>query len=60
MKKLTPNKKEALLRLSNSNNIIAALAIDQRGAIRKMMGKIDPEKATKEMIVDFKIAVSRE
>ncbi len=60
MKKLTPNKKEALLRLSNSNNIIAALAIDQRGAIRKMRGKIDPEKATKEMIVDFKIAVSRE
>lgn len=60
MKKLTPNKKEALIRLSNSNNIIAALAIDQRGAIRKMMGKIDPEKATEQTIVDFKIAVSRE
>ncbi|QQK07011.1 tagatose-bisphosphate aldolase [Miniphocaeibacter halophilus] len=60
MKKLTPNKKEALIRLSNSNNIIAALAIDQRGAIRKMMGKIDPEKTTEQTIVDFKIAVSRE
>lgn len=60
MKKLTQNKLEAVKRLSNENNIIAALAIDQRGAIKKMMGKINPEKATTEMIVDFKIAVSKE
>ncbi|WP_100065848.1 tagatose-bisphosphate aldolase [Miniphocaeibacter massiliensis] len=60
MKKLTENKREALNRLSNENKVIAALAIDQRGAIKKMMGKIDPQKATEQMIVDFKIAVSKE
>ncbi|MDL2310561.1 tagatose-bisphosphate aldolase [Peptostreptococcaceae bacterium OttesenSCG-928-C18] len=60
MKKLTIAKKEALNRLSNENNIIAALAIDQRGAIKKMMGKINPQKATEQMIIDFKIAVSKE
>lgn len=60
MKKLTQGKKEALIRVSNRNNVIAALAIDQRGAIKKMMAKVDPEKATEQMIVDFKIAVSKE
>ena len=40
MKELTNNKKEALKRLSTKDNIIAALAIDQRGAIKKMMNKI--------------------
>ena len=60
MKKLSQGKKEALIRVSNRNNVIAALAIDQRGAIKKMMAKIDAEKATEQMIVDFKIAVSKE
>lgn len=60
MKKLTNNKMSAIKRLSNNDNIIAALAIDQRGAIKKMMNKIDPVKATEENIVDFKIAVSKE
>lgn len=60
MKKITQGKKEALLRVSNRNNVIAALAIDQRGAIKKMMAKVDAKKATEQMIVDFKIAVSKE
>ena len=60
MKELTNNKREAIRRLSTSNNIIAALAIDQRGAIKKMMNKIDQEKVTDQTIVDFKILVSEE
>lgn len=60
MKELTNNKKEALKRLSTKDNIIAALAIDQRGAIKKMMNKIDPKKTTEQLIIDFKIAVSEE
>lgn len=60
MKELTKNKREALERLSTKDNIIAALAIDQRGAIKKMMNKIDKEKTSEQLIVDFKIAVSEE
>lgn len=60
MKELTKNKMAAIRRLSNDNNIIAALAIDQRGAIKKMMNNIDSSKATEQMIIDFKIAVSKE
>lgn len=33
--KLTKNKKEALKRLSDENGVIGALAIDQRGSLKK-------------------------
>lgn len=35
MKKLTSGKMDALKRLSNKSGVISALAIDQRGALKK-------------------------
>lgn len=35
MLNLTDGKRKALIRLSNDNNIISAIAIDQRGSIKK-------------------------
>ncbi|MFE7914735.1 tagatose-bisphosphate aldolase, partial [Bacillus mobilis] len=37
MLELTKNKLEALKRLSAENGIIGALAIDQRGSLKKMI-----------------------
>ncbi|XRJ97813.1 tagatose-bisphosphate aldolase [Latilactobacillus sakei] len=59
MLKLTPAKKEALKRLSTKDGVISALAIDQRGSLKKMIANDvqgDPEKE----IVNFKVAVSEE
>ena len=59
MLKLTPAKKEALQRLSTKDGVISALAIDQRGSLKKMIAsdvKGDPETE----IVNFKVAVSEE
>jgi len=36
---LTKNKVEHLKKLSNSKNVISALAIDQRGSLKKMIAK---------------------
>lgn len=55
---MNSKKKEYLKKLSNNNNVIAALAIDQRGAIEKMIKGFDDEKRTK-IIVEFKKAVSK-
>ncbi|CAK7011032.1 MAG: Tagatose 1,6-diphosphate aldolase [Peptostreptococcus russellii] len=60
MLKLTENKKKLLEKLSNKDNVIAALAIDQRGAIKKMIAKIDESLVSSEFISDFKVAVSEE
>lgn len=59
MLKLTPGKKAAMDRLSTKAGIISALAIDQRGALKKMMNKLNYE-ATSEQITNFKIVVSKE
>lgn len=45
-----------LSKLTNEKNIISALAIDQRGALRRMLG----EEATKEELENFKVLVSQE
>lgn len=50
------SKKEAMQRLVNEKGIISALAIDQRGALRKMMGKM----GTEANISRFKELVSEE
>lgn len=50
------SKIKAMQRLVNENGIISALAIDQRGALRKMMG----EKGTAANICRFKELVSEE
>lgn len=58
--KLSAEKLEAIKRLSNEQNVIAALAIDQRGSLKKMLAEganvTDPE----ETIVEFKKLVSAE
>lgn len=60
MKKISENKKKRIEKLSSKDNIIAALAIDQRGAMRKMVDKIDPKLTTQENIENFKTLVSKE
>lgn len=57
--KLTPNKKAAMERLSTKDGVIAALAIDQRGALKKMLSSFGLE-GTSTSIEDFKKLVSEE
>lgn len=52
-------KKDYLKKLSTDSNIIAALAIDQRGAIRKMITTLDDETRDKK-IKEFKALVSKD
>lgn len=42
----TENKKEYLKRLSDDKGIISALAFDQRGALKKMIGCTSTEEPT--------------
>jgi len=60
MTRLTAHKKQAMLKLSNHAGIIAALAIDQRGALKKMIAAFKTEGAEDKDIIDFKTLVSRE
>ncbi|MBO0441118.1 tagatose-bisphosphate aldolase [Candidatus Enterococcus ikei] len=59
MLKITAAKKAAMDRLSTKNGIIEALAIDQRGALKKMIKALD-EEPTDQHIIDFKTMVSKE
>lgn len=59
MAKLTARKKKLLRKLSNSNGIISALAIDQRGSLRKMMANSDRESID-EALSQFKVHISKE
>ena len=56
--KLTKNKRKYLENLSDENGFISALAIDQRGALKKMINKHQKEEATAEQIKEFKTIVS--
>ena len=56
--KLTKNKRKYLDNLSDENGFISALAIDQRGALKKMINKHQKEEATAEQIKEFKTLVS--
>lgn len=58
MRKISENVYAAMERLSNKEGIIGALAIDQRGSIKKMIGAYS--EATTEKIEDFKCLVSSE
>lgn len=51
-------KKEKLQKTFNKQNVIAALAIDQRGAMKKMINKY--KKAAAEDIIEFKKIVAKE
>ena len=59
---LTPGKKRGLDAVSDARGVIAALAIDQRGAMRELfskpMGK-DPADVPGENLIEYKKAVSR-
>lgn len=57
---LTEQKKAYIRQLSDENGVISALAIDQRGALKKMIGKFQDQPAADEQIVDFKKIVSSE
>lgn len=58
--KLTKNKKEALKRLSDENGVIGALAIDQRGSLKKMISDNSTKEIGDEGIIHFKELVSEE
>ncbi|MEG0294748.1 tagatose-bisphosphate aldolase [Enterococcus sp.] len=59
MLQLTAGKKAAMDRLSTKDGIIGALAIDQRGAMKKMMTALGVD-ATATQIEEFKSLVSEE
>ena len=59
---ITSGKKRGLERVSNSLGVIAALAIDQRSALRNLIAKakgVATESVPGEMLTEFKEAVSR-
>ncbi len=56
---MTPNKKKAMEQLATKDGIISALAIDQRGALKKMLSALG-ETLTDEQLIEFKALVSSE
>ncbi len=57
---LTKGKFEHLQRLSNDKQIIGALAIDQRGSLKKMIAQGSTETTGDEGIIHFKELISEE
>ena len=60
MHTLTKGKYEYLKKVSDQNNIIAALAIDQRGSLKKMIADNSTTDVGDEGIINFKNLVSQE
>lgn len=58
MIKVSKEKYENLKKLANEDGVIAALAIDQRGSMRKMISKYDEKMNNVEDISRFKALVS--
>ncbi len=56
----TTNKLNHMTLLSDENHIISALAIDQRGALKKIIAKFKGSDATDEEIISFKKIISSE
>ncbi|BCA85555.1 tagatose 1,6-diphosphate aldolase 2 [Enterococcus saigonensis] len=56
----TEAKKAFIKQLSDKNGVISALAIDQRGALKKMINKYQDTEAEAVQIEDFKKIVSSE
>lgn len=60
--KISPGKWNGLQAVSNARGVIAALAIDQRSALRSLFAKamgVEPEAVRREVLEQFKEAVSR-
>ena len=58
----SPGKRKGLEEVANSEGVIAALAIDQRSAMRKLFAKamdIDEANVPTEKLIEYKAAVSR-
>ena len=58
--KISKEKLENLKKLANEDGVIAALAIDQRGSMEKMMKKANESLNNVEGISEFKRQVSKE
>jgi tagatose 1,6-diphosphate aldolase len=61
-RKVSPGKRKKLEKVSDSRGIIAALACDQRQALRSLFAKamgVGPEAVADERLAEFKEAVSR-
>jgi len=61
-RKISDGKRKGLEAVSDARGVIAALAIDQRSALRSLMAKakgVAPEAIPGEMLAEFKEAVSR-
>lgn len=60
--KITPGKRKGLEAVSNSQGVIAAAAMDQRGSLKSAIAKergVDKSAVTPQMLEEFKIAVTR-
>ena len=60
--RMSPGKLKGLDAVSNSRGVIAAAAMDQRGALRSPVAKargVKPEEVTDQQMKEFKSAVSR-
>lgn len=61
MKRISRGKFEKMQQLSNDHGVIAALAIDQRGSMKKMMqAAMGEEKFSMDQVYEFKELVSQE
>lgn len=58
--KLTQGQYQHLEQLSNDQHVIAALAIDQRGSLQKMLNAAAAGAASETALSDFKEVVSEE
>jgi tagatose 1,6-diphosphate aldolase len=61
-REITSGKRKGLQAVSDSRGIIAALAIDQRSALRSLIAKakgVEPDAISGAMLAEFKEAVSR-
>jgi len=59
---MTVGKFKGLVALSNSNGVIAAAAMDQRGSLQKSIAKgkgVDAKQITSQQMEEFKVAVSK-
>lgn len=60
MRKITPDIAEHMEKLSDHNGVISALAIDQRGSLKRMLAEAANKPADETTIVDFKKVISEE
>jgi len=60
MLSVSKNKYKSLENLSNEDGIISALAIDQRGSLKKMLTNPDNDSSVEDDIVEFKKLISEE